>query len=418
MSDVTQEDTRRKVLTVIGSTGASALAGCTSLFGGSDASEAPTSASETTEEQAPTSTTPTPPQRTLSGDWQSFQGNPGNTGGAQGEVGPTDNVEIAWEKDVGGSYSGPIIDKNTVYMSAGGALVAINAVTGTELWKKDLPGGAYSTPATGPANVFVCTDVNLLAYNKETGQKQWEKPLSAEDSARPKVINDSVYLHGSSRLYSLNREDGSVEWYHREVDTHQPKTVAYTDGKVYYINQLGELIAANVSDGKKVWEKTFGESLTSSTVPTVQDGVLYVPGRFNQMFKIDAETGEVIWTGNIDEDSYYDGYQSPAVDETHIYEYTFYRLIARNKETGTQDWLYQFEANDNSGVIQPPVASNDTVYVGTRTGKVMALSAGEGIVRWQKQLLDNQEIWGTPCLTDEYLFTNGGGTLFALRGDM
>lgn len=357
----------------------------------------------------------------LSGDWTTYQLDNQNTSYAPEISEPAGNVDVSWKKRVIGTmhFGGPIIDGNTVFLVTGGNLHAFNAATGEKQWQKDLPGDASATPATGPDNIYVSTDISTVAYDKTSGQEQWEKPLSTEDGARPKVADGVVYVHGSSRLYALSTADGSVNWYRGRVETYYPKTIAYANESVYYIDQSGDLFSVRSKDGKGEWVQTFENGIQPGSPPTLYDGSLYVTDGLKRSFRVDAESGDILWEGQMIGEQYYPNYHSPAVDDNHIYEYSRSMLIARNRQTSANEWIYEFGNSGDEMLCGPPVATGESVYVGTYSGKIMALSPKNGVIQWQKELDGQKDFTLAPSLANGYLFVcgteEGKTTLYALQ---
>jgi polyvinyl alcohol dehydrogenase (cytochrome) len=187
---------------------------------------------------------------------------------------------------------------------------------------------------------------------------------------------------------------------------------------------------ANAASLTKKWEFTTGGDV--SATPTVVGGALYVPDRAGNLYKIDAETGALVWSRTI---ASYTGVPgdhsrtSPALVGNRLFLATQLgaRVLAVDADTGNLLWSTLVDAHFAGAITQSPVVHANTVYVGvssleelaaanpfylccTFRGSVVALNATTGAVKWKTHTTaDNggapggysgASVWGSTPVVD------------------
>ena len=120
---------------------------------------------------------------------------------------------------------------------------------------------------------------------------------------------------------------------------------------------------------------TFRGSDGISVAPATDGNFVYVVGNSGDVVALDAQTGREIWrseTGlTLD--------VPPTVTEDRIYVGGAAKLLAFDKFSGTQHWQADVE------LAGAPAATNSTVYLSSRDGRLLALDTANGAPRWQFQ---------------------------------
>ncbi len=170
--------------------------------------------------------------------------------------------------------------------------------------------------------------------------------------------------------------------------------------------------SSNVGKLKLAWTFTTGGSV--SATPTVAGNAVYFPDWAGNLYAVDKDTGQLIWSHKISD---YDvGFPtaisrvSPAVhgnelifgdNENPAALHGGANLIAVDRQTGALLWIRKVEAHPAAIITGSPVVFGDTVYVGvssneestlarnpsypccTFRGSVVALDANTGGMLWQ-----------------------------------
>lgn len=95
------------------------------------------------------------------------------------------------------------------------ALYALDAQTGTEVWRVGAPPGqGFFGPAVGKGTVYVPgTDGQVLALDTATGQERWRFATGDLIDAAPALVDDTLYVAGQDRtLYALDTATGEERW--------------------------------------------------------------------------------------------------------------------------------------------------------------------------------------------------------------
>jgi outer membrane protein assembly factor BamB len=127
---------------------------------------------------------------------------------------------VIWSEPIDlSSYSQPAIADKTVYFCLGtgnlessgpksaGAVVAINAATGKQIWRVDLPDSVFGSPAVDHGLVVVsCHDGDVYAFNDTDGSFRWQFHLGDPIIAAP--IFD--YNYAGTSLVAVNKSGRCV----------------------------------------------------------------------------------------------------------------------------------------------------------------------------------------------------------------
>lgn len=234
----------------------------------------------------------------------------------------------------------PIVADGRVYLSVRVSpddfdpfhrIIAVDEITGESLWWADLPADeldSWSSPAFDERNdtIIMPTDRTLTAIDAESGDIRWNCDLhNAVVNASPAISTDlveggtptnRVFISdyrpfGNGRLYAINvdpfhgannpYEPGEIAWEVR-ISKLSGNSPAYADGVVFVTSNSGRVYAFDASSGEMKWES---QTATNGIFggAAIIDGALfaatydfYGSGNNSELLKIDACTGEFIWT--------------------------------------------------------------------------------------------------------------------------
>ncbi len=166
---------------------------------------------------------------------------------------------------------------------ANGVAVAINATTGTMLWKTCIHCGSSGGPSL--ATPAVSTDGNWLfigspvtgdvyKLNAQTGALVWTRYIdSCGESAV--TVSGATLLASGCAVYALSAASGSMLWHSNRIGS-SISTPAVAGGLVF-VTALGNYpgtFALSASTGTTVWAQP--DYLGQLYPPTVANGVVYV----------------------------------------------------------------------------------------------------------------------------------------------
>lgn len=250
------------------------------------------------------------------------------------------NINVFSQTDVPGKHSlnsyatpTPAIEKGFVYVHYGSfGTACINTLDGSIVWTRtDLKCNHVQGPASSPVIYkdllilhYEGTDVRfIVALNKSTGETVWrtDRPdepyiplpeIGTKAYVTPIIIKvddrDMLISNGSAVCIAYNPDTGAEIW---RVVRGAESTIAMPfseNGVVYFYTgfmvdedgtNFSELIAVNpdgegdITDTNILWKKRSGR--LQLLTPVVKDGLIYTIDTENNMFCLDASTGDEIW---------------------------------------------------------------------------------------------------------------------------
>lgn len=187
-----------------------------------------------------------------------------------------DGSEI-WQRQVGaGSHASFLVADGLAVVPAE-ELMALDAVTGEEVWKQPEVKSLYSSPVlwrSDDAAYLICNTLERLAgVELATGKVLWTLPGGLYSSATVAGDHLAVLAGDPAPGLSLYRlVDGEAEWLWANALTDRGASPVIHDGYVYAAGS-GKVICVNLDTGTQVWEHGVGAS-TEVASPIVVDGKL------------------------------------------------------------------------------------------------------------------------------------------------
>ncbi len=247
----------------------------------------------------------------------------------------------------------PCIEQGFVYLHFGTyGTACVNTRDGSILWKRnDLHCAHILGPGSSPIiykNLLILhlegTDVQfIVALNKQTGEIVWKKTRPLECYTNLEIIGKKAYItpiiitvngqdqlisNGSAVCIAYNPETGEEIW---RIVEGEDSTVAMPFSEhslVYYYtsfitpkegDKYAELLAVNphgfgnIKETNVIWK--LKSPVFQLLTPVIKDGLIYTVDARNNLFCLDAKTGEKTWTVKL-KNKYN---SSPIYADGHIY---------------------------------------------------------------------------------------------------
>jgi outer membrane protein assembly factor BamB len=274
-----------------------------------------------------------------------------------------------------------------------------------------------SSPAVVRGVAYVgAEEGKVYALDAWTGKARWDANTGySHNWSSPAVANGVVYIGGSG-IFALRASTGDVLW---KTDTKADVwSTVVAEGVVYGLSRTGSLTskggrlyAVRVSDGSILWMKKTGYPGDSSTgqAPTVADGIVFIGSATNDLYALDAATGETRWTLPMGEESG----TTPAVVDGVAYAPSVHHIRAIEATTGEVLWSASVEGGGSS-----PAVVHGVVFVGGEEG-LSALDATTGALLWNAPL--GSSSWSSPAVANGVVYVSGSpepdgfiGNLYAL----
>lgn len=216
---------------------------------------------------------------------------------------------------------------------------------------------------------------HMIAVSTTDGTVQWEM-TTPDVTGPPALMSDTLYLatrdeDNTVYAYAL---DGTERW-QRQIDGECYNAPCVDNDSVYVGLADGRIAALESATGRERWTERVvsGDPCCPDIqgTPTVAGDHLYVPGIDEQIAAVETADGSVAWTTRVVDEDYGNAIPSPAVTDETVYVNTNHGgLVALTRSDGTIRWR-----SGQMGYFQPPVVDGETV-VFPRHGSVVAYDTG------------------------------------------
>lgn len=305
---------------------------------------------------------------------------------------------LLWSFATGGNiYGTPTVYNGIVYVpSKNGFVYALNEQNGAIVWEiaNDNLTPVTSSPVIANGTLFYGTfespgagKSEMVAVDAQTGTVIWKYDVSSYYiQAPPTVSHGRVFvgiglnIPNPAVLIALNQTADPITGFPRQLWSYSPSglsppqsistapVAAY--GNVYVSWDSANITALSQTTGKLVWSfNTLGGS--NATTPAIYNGVMYVGTGAGIVYALNATNGKLIWRyptattiGPVT--------SSPALalgSNTLFVGSNDRYLYALNMVTGAFRWRYL----TGGQVSSSPAVANNRVFFGSKDHKVYAL---------------------------------------------
>jgi len=229
----------------------------------------------------------------------------------------------------------------------------------------------------------------------------WSVEIGQGEDRRFRITADPVVADG--RVFTLDARagvaatgaDGTVLW-RRDLrpdwagrGAASGGGLAVEGGRLFVTSGYGTLVALDAASGAELWSKRFDAPVTAP--PAVRGGRVFVVSTDSVGWALEADTGKILWqraaapspAGMV-------GGAAPAVTEARVFlPFPSGDVMALTPDTGIEMWRTRIagrrlgSANALvSDISGDPVVVGGTVFVGNRSGRVVALDTASGAERW------------------------------------
>ena len=305
---------------------------------------------------------------------------------------PSVNVQKLWSRSIGhgekllGLRQKPFVADGRVYAASSyaGAVYAIDAASGRDIWRTDTKLRLTGGPGAGAGTVVVGSiNGDVVALAADTGAERWRARVSSEILSTPLIAGDVVVVRsGDGHVFGLNLADGKQRWtFERPLPSlslrGSPSPVLGAGGIVYLGYEDGALIALRAQDGSKAWEQAVAQPEGRSEIERLAD--------------ID---GDVI--------------ANP--DAVYAISYKG-QLLAMSPSSGAPGWSH--EVGSYGGLAQ----SGNKIFASDAVGTVWAFDRGTGNPLWKQEGLGYRWLSSPAAQGDYVVVGDMQGYLHWLKAD-
>jgi len=317
-----------------------------------------------------------------------------------------------WTKVTSGPvYASPVVSDGLVLVpSWDGNLYAMDEYSGQRKWTFTTSGPIYSSPAVVNGVVYLASrDGQVYAINEQTGVQVWRTNNAFNSPSFPitsslLVANSKIFFGNwcfaprcspVGYLEALDASSGNILWLNA-TSTAVISTPSIDNGKVFFGEDDGTVLAVNETTGHRIWGTNVGSPVRNA--PTIAYGRVYI-GSFNRFYALNEATGATAWSFNTA------GFNttSAAVYQGIVYFGTGRgNVYAANSTTGAQIWGLTLSAAAVSS--SPALALGSKVLlVGSNDRYLYALNMTTGVRLW-RYLTVGGAVSSSPALADGRVF--------------
>ncbi len=291
---------------------------------------------------------------------------------------------------VSGMGGGITFNDGKLYVTTGfGALIAMDAASGREIWRRELDLPIVNAPVVSGGRIYISTNDNhFYALAENDGRSLWEaqgitEPANLLSSTSAAVSGEVVVApYTSGEIFAYRVQNGQVAWTDvlsrsgavtqlSEIDAIAGRPVIDRD-MVFAISQSGVLAGINFSTGDRIWSKEIGGIQT----PWVAGDYVYVVTNNSELLCLTRREGKVRWAhqlpqyGNPDRKRYPILWSGPVLVSNKLI------LVSNDgyaQALSPYDGRLLARMEISGGTNIAPVVADGTLYVYTRDAEIVAL---------------------------------------------
>jgi len=258
---------------------------------------------------------------------------------------------------------------------------AIEAETGKVLWRRVSDAHKPSTPAISGDNIITSAkDGTVTALTRKAGKVVWQLRTNAIVESSPAVVDGMAYFGTTDgRLFAVDADTGRVRWAY-DTGGRINSSPSLARGRICITTYAGSIFCLRQSNGTKLWStyvKRDAFRYESFYASASTDGErLYTMARSGKIVALDAATGNVLWTDEVNSL----GYSTPAVGRDRIFVGDFNGgLRAYRKTDGKLLWRTVVGGR----ILGGAVVVGDLVFFSTLETETYAARVSDGKVVWR-----------------------------------
>jgi outer membrane protein assembly factor BamB len=266
-----------------------------------------------------------------------------------------------------------------------GLLLAFDLHNGDELWRKDDMGAVGRSMLEYQQRLILGSDSSLVALDQQIGKERWRIDLDAPIGGRmARSSSIAVIPLRPNTFVGVDLEKGERLWRAKRptpegitVRGQAQPAIDRVKRRAYLGFSDGALVAVDVSNGATLWTALIGDAgdffADVDTTPLIVDGgKAVIAAAYNTgLFKVDAETGAVLWKQPLTRISGLASVGSGLMvgvsgDRQVLGLYT---------ENGKVRWRYKFSAGAG---VDPVFIGRNQVVVASTEGPIAVLDVDTG----------------------------------------
>ena len=385
--------------------------------------------------------------RAAAGDWPQARGGIANANAGASPFASTTGAPPApvWQYPAGSPIAGaPAVVGRRAYVTAeDGSVAALDLDTGAVIWKYESGLFATVTPAVSDGLVFVVFRPGVVtALDVADGSVVWSRRLATASLPAPTLAAGRLFVAETSdnRLLALDAATGATLWDY-EVDGWIVAPPAISDGRVVVAANDSSVHILDEATGRLLQLYRTGPGRWVRGAPVITSDLLHLSSHQGLVWGIDyrgrrypleralfyirtqlwvwgftgrgpVQQGYAWGTQTAGEQPYSPALSSAGNGDTAVVADTTGAITGIDLSDGAIRWETQIDDDDD--VTAPPTVAGALAFIGTKDGRVIALSTADGSTAWTLHL--DGAITASPIVAGGLLLAAsayGGGTLTA-----
>lgn len=319
---------------------------------------------------------------------------------------PRGNVGAAWLRTpVEGQRTfrttPPVTDDSHVYVGSGagadegdnehdGFVAAFDGETGDRGWRTRVTAGSTEAVVYADERLLAVSTVpepsqtTLSALAPTDGREQWHVDLPSYPSGGPVVTNGRAYVTSDEGGLMAVSLDGAHQWTESVSGSDDGVATApcATASTVFVGTDNGHVVAVAADDGEQQWDTKIvadGHRPRIQTTPTVAGETIFVTGTDYRLYAVNATDGTIRWNRSLLDERYGNAIPSVAVGDETVYVNTIHGgLIALHQDNGSERW------RTGDGGIHPPAATDELIIA--PNGETVQAYTPDGKQQWRFEM--------------------------------
>lgn len=379
-------------------------------------------------------------------DWPKWRGPNGD--GLSAETGlmtdwPEGGPEILWQAGSGDGYSGMSVSDGRLFTLYGRGsdeiLVCLDAKTGEEIWQYRLDSifknryghGPRCTPTVDKNMVYgISAGGKLVAANAIKGNEIWKIDLVKEFGAKipiwgistsPLVYNDFLLVDvggsGENGFMAFNKKNGNIVWKTKtDMPGYSVPVVVEVNGLKQALNFSGnELISVNPETGKKYWAFPWltNHEVNAATPIFVSPDKVFVSSGYGvggALLQVNAGKGDAnvkqIWKSRVMRNHF----ATSLLLGDYLYGFDNDKFKCININTQEEKWVTRGFGKGSA------IYADGFIILLSEKGKLVLIQATpeKYIEKASAQMLKGRS-WTVPTLANGRLFIRNQGKILAIK---
>lgn len=349
-----------------------------------------------------------------------------------------------WTASIAGSSNSrrlaaaPVVGNGKLFaMDTAGVVHAFDAATGQKRWSKrlEMDGNLKSSAFGGGVSyfdgrVYMTNGVGeVAALDAETGTQIWKVKPAGPLRGCPTIAFNAVFvMTQDNQIHALSARDGTPLWQETaavgQAGVFGVAAPAAGQGTVIAGYSSGELVAYRYENGRTLWADALARTSISTQVgtltdvdadPIVDNGRVYALGQGGRMAAYELVTGQRLWELNLA------GISTPAIAGEWIFTLTDdARLLAIARSSGKVRWINQLrqwkDEKDKKGPIfwTGPVLAGNRLWIANSRGQLVSADVTDGSTMPVRDL--GSDISLPPIVANQMLYIlDDNGKIHAFR---